>query len=179
MQAEIKKVYPEMNIMIKVCELNESQLKYEITQELRQEIYKKMIIYKYFLVTVKSEHGKKFAFFVPCKFEETANEAIKTGKQIAFFWINYFTMITCNDNSISPEFLSNAKYLIELTWGAIKIKNTGDDFDQALLDSQFWKGMKQGIDKSPKKNLDGDYLIAGGDDHLFKATHIEFYGFTE
>jgi len=24
MQAEIKKVYPEMNIMIKVCELNES-----------------------------------------------------------------------------------------------------------------------------------------------------------
>ena len=43
-----------------------------------------MITYKYFLVSVKSEHGKKFAFFVPCRFEETVNgavnEAIKTGK---------------------------------------------------------------------------------------------------
>ena len=36
--------------------------------------------------------------------------------------------------------------------------------------------MKQGKDGYPKKNKDGDFLIGGGDSHLFRVTKIEIFG---
>ena len=69
--AGIKNEFINVKSMKKVLELNEERLKINISKEQRNEIYQKMQTYKYFLVSIKSDCGKKFAYFVPTQFRET------------------------------------------------------------------------------------------------------------
>ena len=48
--------------------------------------------------------------------------------------------------------------------------------DLVYLYGSDWEGMEQATDGYPVKDEKGSYLIAGGKDKHFKATHIEFYG---
>ena len=48
--------------------------------------------------------------------------------------------------------------------------------DDVLLNPDYWSGIQQGKDGYPKKDKLGNYLIAGGDSHLFRATKIEIFG---
>ncbi len=58
-----------------------------------------------FLIIVESEYQKKFAFFVPNKFEYIRYN-ISNSKQLAFYWINDDELVTCI-KSMDPEFSSN------------------------------------------------------------------------
>ena len=47
-----------------------------------------------FLIIVESEYQKKFAFFVPNKFEYITNLK-PTNTQLLFYWINDNQLVTC------------------------------------------------------------------------------------
>ncbi len=46
-----------------------------------------------FFIIVESEYQKKFAYFVPHKFEYTNLKP--TATQLAFYWINDDQLVTC------------------------------------------------------------------------------------
>ena len=56
------------------------------------------------------------------------------------------------------------------------IENDRNQSDFSCLESSFWSGILVGTDGYPKKDESDYYLIAGGENMLFKAIAIEFYG---
>ncbi len=125
-----------------------------------------------FLIIVESGYRKKFAFFVPIKFEATfLNKPIT---QLAFYYINDDQLITCT-RSKDFKFLP-ADYLFIWISGVIQITNDRKDLDFVLLNGNYWFGMEQGNDGYPMKDEGGDFLIGGGQYPLFRATKIEIFG---
>ena len=51
--------------------------------------------YNGILLIIKSYSDKKFAYFIPNRFEETGKDRIKTGRQLCFYWINDDELVTC------------------------------------------------------------------------------------
>ncbi len=62
--------------------------------------------YNGFLIILKSNFGKVFAFYIPSKFEETNYKL--TDKQLGFYWINGDQLVTMT-NSKNPVFRSTDK----------------------------------------------------------------------
>ena len=60
---------------------------------------------------------------------------------------------------------SDDLFLIWIGWtfGIMNDRMQFDDFD--MLNGVWWTGMKQGTDGYPVKDQDGDYHVAGGQDH--------------
>ena len=56
------------------------------------------------------------------------------------------------------------------------IDNETNHPDYLCLYSPPWSGILEGIDGYPIKNNFGYYCIAGGNESMFKAIAIEFYG---
>ena len=70
-----------------------------------------MQTYKSFLVTIKSNYGKKIAYFLPTQFKEI-EDTEKTEKQLCFYWItneNQEHQMITTTNSQNNIFLSNKK----------------------------------------------------------------------
>ena len=114
-----------------------------------------------FLIIVESEYQKKFAFFVPNKFEYTNQKS--TGTQLLFYWINDDQLVTCTSKGIT--WFSSDDY--SFIWiSGISIKNDRNYLDVAWLRPNDWSGIQQGKDGYPNKDKYGDYLIQGGDRYL-------------
>ncbi len=58
--------------------------------------------YDGFLIIIRSNFGKEFAFYIPHKFEEIKNDKF-TGNHLAFYWINGDQLVTVT-NSKYPRF---------------------------------------------------------------------------
>jgi hypothetical protein len=53
-----------------------------------------------FLIIVETDYQKKFAFFVPNKFEYATNLK-STSTQLAFYWINDDQLVTCINKGLT------------------------------------------------------------------------------
>ena len=49
--------------------------------------------YNGFIVAIRSDHGKIFAFYIPCKFQKA--EGVATSTQLCWYWINQQQLVTC------------------------------------------------------------------------------------
>ena len=82
--------------------------------------------YNGFLIILRNNYGKEFAFYVPHQFKE-AKERKFTGDQLGFYWINGDQLVTATNSSNSesrsnkPWFVSNDDSFIGID--GITIKN--------------------------------------------------------
>ncbi len=98
---------------------------------------------------IKSDSEKVFGFFMNSNLDFKGQKYIKTGKQLAFYWINGIDeLITCISKSEEPKIISDEHNFIHIEWRtAISNNRRREDF--AGLYSEYWEGMRTGHDCYP------------------------------
>ncbi len=100
---------------------------------------------------IKSDYEKVFAYFITSNLDFKGEKFVKTGKQLAFYWINGIEeLVTCVSTLQDQKIITDENNFIHVEWRLfIRNKREGKDF--ASLYCDYWEGMKSGEDEYPRK----------------------------